>query len=877
MVDKKLKGVVIFIVVISLISLVSANVEKGNLSYFIQKDYGPADLVVGWINISFSGESITSILETSFGSISLTELLAKTSNSLVEFSCIPLNCKSKYVATKEETSKVFDLAENESIWIGFNISRKNNLVSGISPNSFKLHIVSNNSETEKFPLAVDILNDGSYEWKAYVASDNYQEPDYGCFLKTATLSKANIVTSPYCETVSLIKSPELSIGAYAEDPQARQIEFKMTITRIGGSEAGQCTKISSPIPGEQKIECTPPGFSVSSDGDYSVCINVISINDINKYNISYEEEAPICGSSGYDFEIFARPKYYAAEMDFNLDNNGLIAAGSDITNVEKYINSSIKEMYNRNCSKDCIVPIKIFSGLPQRLTLSDAAIIYEAGIATTTNKIYNVSQSSAEVASAGFQKIDLSGSELRVPATFGNHTFYLMFNEYEVFSEKIAVREIAIIKTITPTTTAIKYPTKFTIILNETGQNISKYTWKFGDGSSEKTTVNYVTHTYTATGVYKMEVIVSDNLGRNSSKESNIIVGPASTIVPELISEIETNLEYINNQTKTFSVFEKRLVNLSLKLDEIKKNVTRIKDSLTSSSTETQYENALGQLLTIDVPLSVSKTFYSENIAFYPQGGNIDLDVVKAIAGGDYEKSKEDAYKEAVLAWEEANTNTKMTYSEISSIYEDYEKPFVRTFQISVTNNGGQAYLIIKNIGNLFFSEDYSEKQKEGYTYISLDSGENVIVFSTTENVDFISVPAFVSPPISELTLTEWTPISSEGKAKRWVLFAIIAVLILLGALAIWIILQFWYKRKYENYLFKNRNNLYNIISYIENEKQKGTKEGDAVSKLRKAGWNSEQVRYAMRKYSGKRTGMPEIPIGKLWKAKKKTMNLEKK
>ena len=41
-------------------------------------------------------------------------------------------------------------------------------------------------------------------------------------------------------------------------------------------------------------------------------------------------------------------------------------------------------------------------------------------------------------------------------------------------------------------------------------------------------------------------------------------------------------------------------------------------------------------------------------------------------------------------------------------------------------------------------------------------------------------------------------------------------------------------------------------------------KKDDIASKLREAGWSSEQVRFVMRKYAGKRTGMFEIPVEKV-------------
>ena len=61
-----------------------------------------------------------------------------------------------------------------------------------------------------------------------------------------------------------------------------------------------------------------------------------------------------------------------------------------------------------------------------------------------------------------------------------------------------------------------------------------------------------------------------------------------------------------------------------------------------------------------------------------------------------------------------------------------------------------------------------------------------------------------------------------------------------------YIIMQEWYKRNYENHLFKNKNFLFNILSYIHNEKLKGRDDSTIDSNLKK---------------SGKRTGMLEVPM----------------
>ena len=99
----------------------------------------------------------------------------------------------------------------------------------------------------------------------------------------------------------------------------------------------------------------------------------------------------------------------------------------------------------------------------------------------------------------------------------------------------------------------------------------------------------------------------------------------------------------------------------------------------------------------------------------------------------------------------------------------------------------------------------------------------------------------------------------------------VILLLFILGII-LWVVLHAWYKKKYENYLFKNKNNLYNLFTWIENAKKRGLGEKESRSQLRKAGWTSEQLRYALRKHGGKRTGMPDLPIKKIIQKSKKSI-----
>jgi len=110
------------------------------------------------------------------------------------------------------------------------------------------------------------------------------------------------------------------------------------------------------------------------------------------------------------------------------------------------------------------------------------------------------------------------------------------------------------------------------------------------------------------------------------------------------------------------------------------------------------------------------------------------------------------------------------------------------------------------------------------------------------------------------------TPAPEEKKASKWTIFGFVLFFIALAGIIIYVVLQQWYKRKYENYLFGgNRNDLYNMVNYVNNALKKGLSNSQIERNLRKAGWKAEKIKYVMKKYAGRRTGMVEIiPIDKI-------------
>jgi PKD repeat protein len=850
MVKITLKSFVVLISIIFFISFISSSFSIGSPKDSIEPLYGPGEGIRGWINISLKNESSTSVFKSSTGEeIKLIELLAKNSNSGFNYVCNPVDCSSDYAYSSSETSKSFSLNDGEAVIVGFKIPATGKLITGIP--SFSVNVTSSSAEATDLPLSIDILNDQQIEWKAHNSSGNFGIKDYGCYLESGGVTETDISTNIYCEKIVIPNAPKLKIGADLTGSGIAQ--FTMNIEDTDGTNSKEC---HATLSGNGKAECDIN--SPFESGSYFVCIRGDNTAS-ETYKITYEQDEP-CGFSGsyegtysYDFKIFGQTEKYSPVGSFTLNDAELGQVDSEVTDIETYIEDYLSERYDNNCSKSCIIPIRFIGGANQQITLTDASLKYTTDITPTERDLYDLEEISAKV-SSGFQRLYFDDAKFYVPDDYGNFTLSIDIGEDNLLSKTVTVGQLPIINELTPTVTAIKYPTKFKVKVSWS-KNITKYSWSFGDGNSQNTTVNEITYTYSTLGTYTLKVSVFDANGKTSSKEFDITVGPVSEIVPSLLEESKANLADIKLQIASFSAFEQKSLERSLNITGTNHTLGVIESEIATATTEEDYEKIFGQLLSLNIPRLLAKTGTSSEILFYPTEDNIDLSVLKEIGGGEYSE-EEGEYKTAVLSWEGENVDAKMVFTEISATYNSNAEPFMNIFKITAIKknlDAGNPYMIIKKMDNLIFDKSYAEEEKDGYIYITLSESEEAITFSTTDDVNFVNLPMFISPPISELTVLGETPTELEKNSKKWVIFGIVVALIILMAAVVWIGLKMWYKRKYENYLFKNRNNLYNIMNYVQTEKKKGTKEKDIATKLKKAGWNSEQLRYALRKYAGKK------------------------
>lgn len=858
-----------FVFIILLITVISADYSIND--YSIDEKYGPGDTLRGQIEISLNNEFSNSIFETSEGD---TATLITLINADEDFSssCIPTNCETDYGASEQEITKTFTLDAEESAIFGFKVT--GNKITEIL--DFSVQITSNVGPLSYPQLFIDIiLNDEYKEWQPHTVSGIFGNKIYGCY--TTPEDPANIISGTrYCQKITIPSSPNVKIGTNLIGSE--EADFIMSIESMDKkSDYGEC-EISAPSSGERTCEVNE--FLIKEKQDYFVCIKAKDSADDGKYQINSETKEP-CGFAGNfnneytrDFEIFVKPGKYAAIGSFTLNNEEIeILESLGELSVEKHILNYIGTKFYNSCSNGCIVPIKITSVVNnQEIIVSDMTVGYSAsGTALSTSNLYNLIESPAKI-NSDMQNLSIDSGNFAVPNDYGNHIISLSFNGDEIFSKEITVEKVPIIKFVNPLLTAVSYPTSFTVEF-ESEKSINLYEWNFGDGNEKVTTTNRVIHKYNETGSYYLEIKITDIDGKSSSKNFKVVIGSASIITGTLLQEKKTNLNTIKTQIKTFPEFEQEILEETLDISLTEGILNSSEIANTNAETEEDYQAILKDLLEIRIPQTVFLSATADSILFYPEKTSINIDILTEIAGGTYESSKEDKYIDAVLGWNIQNVDTTMKYKEITASFKDYEGPLFKSFEIDITKKAGSEddpYIILKKIDGLTFADDYSEEEESGYFYIHLVEESKKIIFSTTEDVDFINLPIFVSPGINKLSLTEFNFIDPKGKLKKWVFFILIISLLLIIGAVFWIILNAWYKKKYENYLFKNKNNLYNLFAWIGNAKKRGLGEGELKTQLKKAGWSSEQLRYVLKKYSGKKTGMPKISLVKKVKKSKK-------
>ena len=806
MVKTKEKIFIILVFAVLFISIISANFYVGEPSHSIDTEYALSDYITGWINISLDDEPANSIFETSEGDeITLVKLLDLND---ADYDCIPADCGTNYEAYDTATTKEFILNEGNSTIIGLKLS--GGIINDVS--RFSMKVKSDAGISNKQGLFIDILNNGEVNWWSHTASSgSFGIENFGCYnISDETDAIAEITQREYCEKITLYPAPEVEIGANITEAQGGgEVDFTM---RIYDSISWEYFSCNAPASEAGRVNCTPSDFGVAEKQDFFVCISTNTAG-ANKYGLHYETK-DVCGFSGnfageysFDFKIFARPTRYSAIGSFTLNNTEIENLGSYIE-LENYIEEYLFEKYDGDCTSDCIVPIKFTSELNQQtINISDIALSYTTGISTTTNEIYNLTETPAKISSDDFLQLYLDDANFSVPDSYGEESFSLEFDNHDVFTEELYIEKFPVIEYLTPTTTAAALPTKFTVNVKSPDPNISiiKYEWNFGNDDIIETTTNSITYTYYSIGEYELKISVTDSEGLSYSKTFNIIVESPAEAVNKTLEEKLRNLENVKSKIDELPLFYQLSLKPILDLTTNEDGLQEIKlvyDSMTEETPEEEYIELMKSLIEIEIPSSIDMYTSAESLLFYPYESEVELDILQAIGGGSYDSNYETRYINSVLAWHVGNIESRISLNEVSASYGGFKEPVLKVFELKINKKSVldyDSYLILQKLDNLKFKEDYLEKEESGYIYIELEESQKTIVFSTTEDINFFDLPAFISPALSDLSLIENGYDEENGEEDKWksMLPVLIIILVVLVGAVVYIIWQAWRDKKY--------------------------------------------------------------------------------
>ena len=879
--------VILFILFISIFSnFISAAVSLGNKSYNLEKNYAPGKALSGWINISIENEPASASFSNNINSKSMALIDFLGANSLEEgmgFRCFPIGCEKKYLLTNPENNKAFSLNYNQEKTISIKIT---GTIYNIGSLTFDISV--SNEKSCLNPLEIDLLDDGTIDWKAKDYSGDYSctfEEGTGCFNAGEKLSEVQIGTTRFCEKIKLTKGDSFMLGAWVKKGTSKPGSLTMELYSIGGDPISSCNLPEPSLQGGE-IGCT---IDYENPGvlDYNVCIKA---NQSTDYNISMENVNP-CGfhppndnvavtnqTIFHDYFIFARGEKFGNIGSFTL-NPGEYASQQNPENPDMlvdYISQYILKNYGNNCTSGCSIPIKFKAYQSMDVTLSNLNLEYttDENNAQTENKFYNTATESGMIDS-DFLKLEISVLNISVPQGFGNKTFNLYLGNSTILSQKINIIKMPEITKLSPTLISAAIPVKFTAETSSPeNKSILKYNWNFGDGSSEEeTTINSVTHTYSVTGAYSMELRITDDSGLENSRTFMIIAGNPKTLVNSTLKEYRKRVNGIREEINKYPKWYKSALEKSTGIDDLDSSVKTLEKKFEVASLEDEYINLMNELVSLDVPVKLEKSSEGK-IPVVVDKENINLDALDRLGAGSYEQESEDSIKDAIVKWA-SDTDLEADFFTLSLYGEESITPILSYFKLKITPSGEkdiENYFVI-NQNAIINSQDVKEMGNDSkITGVRFDSlSEREIEFVIFGDVDITALPVYISPEFSKLEIsTEPGQCNNNGKCEegetwkncrndckptgRTILYIFILIFL---AFVSYIILQEWYKRRYESYLFKNRNDLFNLVNFINNARMKGLDKKEIEKSLKQYGWSLEQVAYAFKKFSGKKTGMP--------------------
>jgi len=838
-----------FLVLISIIFLVSFVGASFNVSdSSLQKEVVRNTTISGSVNISFSDEVGTSLFNDSFGNT--VELLDVLKNSNYKYNCSTGDgCPTVYSGISPISQKNFLLETGKEKVFGLVLNENITNITG-----FKFTLSSTAGVAEKSQFSIDLFDDGSVEMKNLkIGPPRFLSKTFGCYNTSHASVEISISETPYCELVTIGKTPGIDATAFVKEEFAGTNNVNLSLYSKEGKYIDSCSPDKKDFTSNGSDVSCAINHPVMEESQYYVCLSANTTGSAIYKTKGYSSQDS-CGFLGEPvqeptnaYRIGAILKRYAAPGEVKYENT--LSNGADLVQLIKdYLNKK----YNMDCkSESCYIPIKIISNANQEFVLKNLELSYDAvGLpGATLSQFYEFNKVHPLITSEN-QSLSLNGF-FKVPDVAGEYNYSLKLDGKEILSKNITVKDLRF--SIYPQTVALNYPTSFKVDLGNKN-DIAMVTWDFGDATGQTTSTTLEkSHKYTTRGNFTILVTVKTQSGEEYSKNFKINVTSAKDAIKKNLDNKSANLNALKLKLNSLSSLKKMQLERWVNFSEFEERLNSLEQNESDASSDSDYNKIIDAIFEKPFPVLYSESLTGKRY-FAPDTSKINLDFLGNITKKNYNGTEEE--KNYSLYWTLKNLNPTINSEKISIEWENKSVDKANLFTIKFKGPSNKSYFVIEDLDGLNFTNNEKVLSGSGYKYIPLTESMTQISFITSEDLSIPALPAFFSP--ANLSLSDEN-IPTEKKTDNTILILLIIGILIFITLIAYIVLHWWYKVKYEKYLFKDRNQLYNLSLYINSSIKGGMEDSEIRGNLKNAGWSGEQITYAMRKYAGKRTGMPDL------------------
>jgi PKD repeat protein len=779
-----------------------------------------------------------------------------------DYECSIASCLPAYTSSDEAALTTLTLRQEEQAF-GFIIQGNDVAVQGID---FMLASELPESCSPQLMLSAFDDNVSLIANTKAVESGSCSGSTSGCFsqeLGASDYKRVTLSTTNYCNNITLPAAPAYRLRARVQ-ASANTSALVLTLFDAEGAMRGSCTT-SVKGTGSQEAKCIINYSSVESRSFFA-CVSAKESK--NEYEMNFETSGAVCGGAGVgktgsgDYDIEVTPLPYAP-----LSNVSVAAAYKRLRgeSIASAADQYLERVYARNCTKGCTLPFMIRGGA-QTLEFQNISTVYTAeGNRITERGLKRFVRQEPLLTSKKQLILDVAAAEFTLPLTAANTRFTLRLGETNLLGSGIALNvtpgfdfEIA------PRIALPGVDTKFTALTQET---IVESIWNFGDGSSKNESGKSVMYRYGPSNkTYMLRVTLKNDKGTSVTKQQEIIIGNPRESLPQLLNATSAELGNVSAAIAALPAVVQGAVKERLNVSALTAEVATIKSAAAKATNESEFTTLLVQLLSLSIPRDV--TISDSGVVPVMLGLNkIDTVFVQRLANASIPSDKEEALQGNLIDWNRRAFGGEVSF-EVVSVQDAHGAvmPLLTHFTVKPQKN-------IEYKETVYFVID---RPRESVVFIGNPevrvitdgrvSGTAVkytgqpIEFTLEGDATYQELGAHFAPALDALgSYEERKPWKQKDYPWKWVLFWL--ALLLVTTLVAYFILKRWYNNRYERYLFKNPDDLFNLLSFIDNARSSGTGDGATHRNLQSSGWSNEQITYAFKKIDGKSTGMLELPL----------------